>query len=55
MFDWLSSVLANLAYDAAIKSVDVASHNGCLLYTSKQCKKGCQDKGQPFKQCKSSC
>ena len=28
MFDWLSSVLANLAYDAAIKSVDVASHNG---------------------------
>lgn len=28
MFDWLSSILANLAYDAAIKSVDVASHNG---------------------------
>lgn len=28
MFDWLSKFFADVAYDAAVNSVSVASHNG---------------------------
>lgn len=28
MFEWIENILAKIAYDAAIYSVDCASHNG---------------------------